>query len=125
MPLRPSSPRSSGSAPGFRDRVIGQTISTTSQLAAHNLNFVGGDIMTGAKDFRQLVFGPRITLSPYRIGVLGMYICSAATPPGPGADGMCGTTPDKSYVETLALNGKPHNLGRDAGPIHSTTITPC
>jgi len=42
MPLRPSSPRSSGSAPGFRDRVIGQTISTTSQLAAHNLNFVGG-----------------------------------------------------------------------------------
>ena len=29
-------------APGFRDRVIGQTISTTSQLAAHNLNFVGG-----------------------------------------------------------------------------------
>jgi len=91
MPLRPSSPRSSGSAPGFRDLVIGQTISTTTQLAAHNLNSVGGDIMTGAKDFRQLVFGPRITLSPYRIGVLGMYICSAATPPGPGADGMCGT----------------------------------
>ena len=88
-------------APGFRDRVIGQTISTTSQLAAHNLNFVGGDIMTGAKDFRQLVFGPRITLSPYRIGVPGMYICSAATPPGPGAHGMCGPTPDKPHLETL------------------------
>jgi phytoene dehydrogenase-like protein len=77
-------------APGFRDRVIGQTISTTTQLAAYNPNFVGGDIMTGAKDLRQLVFGPRITLSPYRIGVPGMYICSAATPPGPGAHGMCG-----------------------------------
>lgn len=46
--------------------------------------------MTGATDFRQLVFGPRITLSPCRIGVPGMYICSAATPPGPGAHGVCG-----------------------------------
>jgi phytoene dehydrogenase-like protein len=37
-----------------------------------------------------LTFGPRVTLSPYKIGVRGMYICSAATPPGPGAHGMCG-----------------------------------
>ncbi|MUM35011.1 FAD-dependent oxidoreductase, partial [Mycobacterium sp. CBMA361] len=35
-------------------------------------------------------FGPRTTLSPYTIGVPGMYICSAATPPGPGGHGMCG-----------------------------------
>ena len=51
-------------APGFRDYVIGQTVSTTTKLAAFNPNFVGGEIMTGAKDFRQLVFGPRIKLSP-------------------------------------------------------------
>ena len=38
----------------------------------------------------QLVFGPRPTVHPYRLGVPGMYICSAATPPGPGAHGMCG-----------------------------------
>ena len=59
-------------------------------MSAYNPNYVGGDIVTGAKDIRQLVFGPRITFSPYRIGVPGMYICSAATPPGPGAHGMCG-----------------------------------
>ena len=64
--------------------------SSTTQLAAYNPNYVGGDIMTGSKDIRQLTFGPRITLSPYTIGVPGMYICSAATPPGPGAHGMCG-----------------------------------
>jgi phytoene dehydrogenase-like protein len=77
-------------APGFRERIVGQTVRTTTQMAAYNANYVGGDIMTGAKDIRQLTFGPRITLSPYRTGVPGMYICSAATPPGPGAHGMCG-----------------------------------
>jgi phytoene dehydrogenase-like protein len=77
-------------APGFRDRIVGTAVRTTTEFASYNPNYVGGDIMTGAKDIRQLTFGPRITLSPYRIGVPGMYICSAATPPGPGAHGMCG-----------------------------------
>ncbi|MGW4532347.1 phytoene desaturase family protein [Nocardia sp. NPDC004340] len=77
-------------APGFRDRVIGYTVRPTGEFAIHNPNFTGGDIMTGSKDIRQLVFGPRITLSPYTMGIPGMYICSAATPPGPGAHGMCG-----------------------------------
>jgi phytoene dehydrogenase-like protein len=77
-------------APGFRDRIVGQTVRATTQMATYNANYVGGDIMTGSKDIRQLTFGPRITLSPYKIGVPGMYICSAAAPPGPGAHGMCG-----------------------------------
>ena len=77
-------------APGFRDRIIGHTVRSTTQMASYNPNFVAGDIMTGAKDIRQLTFGPRITLSPYSVGVPGTYICSAATPPGPGAHAMCG-----------------------------------
>ncbi|MCC3316053.1 phytoene desaturase family protein [Nocardia africana] len=77
-------------APGFRERIVGQAVRSTTEMAVYNPNYVGGDIMTGAKDIRQLVFGPRTTLSPYSLGVPGMYICSAATPPGPGAHGMCG-----------------------------------
>ncbi|WP_041781966.1 phytoene desaturase family protein [Mycolicibacterium chubuense] len=77
-------------APGFRDRIVGYTVRTTIAMAGYNTNYLGGDIMTGAKDIRQLTFGPRITLSPYSTGAAGMYICSAATPPGPGAHGMCG-----------------------------------
>lgn len=77
-------------APGFRNRIVGQTIRSTTAMAAYNANYTGGDIMTGAKDIRQLTFGPRITLSPYTTGATGIYICSAATPPGPGAHGMCG-----------------------------------
>ena len=52
-------------APGFRDRIVGMTIRTTTQMSTYNPNFVGGDILTGSKDIRQLTFGPRITLSPY------------------------------------------------------------
>ncbi|WP_322857385.1 phytoene desaturase family protein [Mycobacterium shigaense] len=89
-------------APGFRDRIVGQVVRSTTQLAAYNANYVGGDIMTGAKDIRQLVFGPRITLSPYEIGIPGRYICSAATPPGPGAHGMCGANAAGLALEYLA-----------------------
>lgn len=77
-------------APGFRDRIVGRAVRSTTQMAAYNPNYVGGDIVTGAKDIRQVVLGPRATFSPYRVGVPGMYICSAATPPGPGVHGMCG-----------------------------------
>ena len=82
-------------APGFRDRIVGYTVRSTMQMAAYNPNYGGGDIMTGSKDIRQLMFGPRVTLSPYRVGVPGMFICSAATPPGPGAHGMCGANAAK------------------------------
>ncbi|GAB2533117.1 phytoene desaturase family protein [Nocardia heshunensis] len=89
-------------APGFRDRIVGHTVRTTTELASHNPNFTGGDIMTGAKDIRQLVFGPRITLSPYATGIPGMYLCSAATPPGPGAHGMCGANAAQLALDRLA-----------------------
>lgn len=77
-------------APGFRERIIGTAVRSTTEMAVYNPNYVGGDIVSGAKTSRQLLFGPRITLSPYRVGIPGMYLCSAATPPGPGAHGMCG-----------------------------------
>src|SRR5208282_1273562 len=64
-------------APGFRDRIVGRAVRSTTQMAAYNPNYVGGDIVTGAKDIPQVVFGPRTTVSPYRVGVPGMYICSA------------------------------------------------
>jgi phytoene dehydrogenase-like protein len=88
-------------APGFRERIIGQTVRSTAEMASYNANYVGGDIMTGSKDIRQLTFGPRITPAPYRIGVAGMYICSAATPPGPGAHGMCGANAAKVALADL------------------------
>jgi phytoene dehydrogenase-like protein len=89
-------------APGFRERVVGYEVRTPARLAEYNPNFVGGDINTGAEDIRQLVFGPRTTLSPYSLGTPGMYICSAATPPGPGAHGMCGANAAQTALRELA-----------------------
>jgi phytoene dehydrogenase-like protein len=77
-------------APGFRERIVGLQIRTPAQFAEYNPNYVGGDIITGAKTIPHVVLGPRATLNPYRVGLPGHYICSAATPPGPGAHGMCG-----------------------------------
>jgi len=88
-------------APGFRERIVGQIVRTTTQMASYHANYVGGDIMTGSKDICQLTFWPRITLSPYRVGIPGMYICSAATPPGPGAHGMCGANAAESALRDL------------------------
>jgi phytoene dehydrogenase-like protein len=89
-------------APGFRDRVVGLAVRSTTEMAVYNRNYVGGDILTGAKDIRQLVFGPRATLNPYALGIPGMYICSAATPPGPGAHGMCGAHAAQHALEFLS-----------------------
>ena len=77
-------------APGFRDRIVGTSERSAPGFAAYDSNFVGGDILTGAKTVPQLVFGPRPTLQPYDVGLPGHFICSASTPPGPGAHGMCG-----------------------------------
>ncbi|MEU7050939.1 phytoene desaturase family protein [Streptomyces eurythermus] len=77
-------------APGFRDRVRATYVRSTTELSRRNENHVGGDIVAGANDARQLVFRPRAALDPYATGIPGVYLCSAATPPGAGAHGMCG-----------------------------------
>jgi phytoene dehydrogenase-like protein len=45
--------------------------------------------------------GPRLTLTPYDLGTPGMYLCSAATPPGPGAHGMCGANAAERALSRL------------------------
>jgi phytoene dehydrogenase-like protein len=77
-------------APGFRDRILARHVRSVATMEAHNANYVGGDVVTGSNDPRQLLFRPRLALDPYATGVPGVYLCSAATPPGAGAHGMCG-----------------------------------
>ena len=77
-------------APGFRDRVVGTAVRSTTEMAVYSPNYVGGDIIGGAATFLQTVFRPRVSLDPYTTGVPGTYLCSASTPPGAGAHGMCG-----------------------------------
>ena len=77
-------------APGFRERIVGMAVRSATEMAVHNANYVGGDIIGGAASPSQLLFRPRFARDPYFTGVPGTYLCSASTPPGAGAHGMCG-----------------------------------
>ncbi len=77
-------------APGFRDRVVGTAVRSTTEMSRYNENFVGGDIIGGAGSPLQTVFRPRVSANPYATGIPGVYLCSSSTPPGAGAHGMCG-----------------------------------
>jgi phytoene dehydrogenase-like protein len=91
-------------APGFRERIVASNTRGPADLEAYNANYVGGDIITGANTPVQLLFRPRFALDPYSTGAPGLYICSAATPPGAGAHGMGGYNAARSalrYLERL------------------------
>ena len=75
-------------APGFRERVLARSVMTPADLERHNANLVGGDIGAGVVDLGQ--FFTRPTWREYSTPLAGVYICSAATPPGVGVHGMCG-----------------------------------
>jgi phytoene dehydrogenase-like protein len=89
-------------APGFRERIVESTVRNPVEMGEYNANYVGGDILTGANTPRQMVFRPRATLDPYSTGVAGVYICSAATPPGAGAHGMNGYNAARSALKRLS-----------------------
>ena len=90
-------------APGFRERIVAMSVRPTSEVAARNLNYIGGDIITGANTPRQVLLRPRPALNPYDTGIPGMWICSAATPPGAGVHGMCGWNAAQSVLSNLGL----------------------
>jgi phytoene dehydrogenase-like protein len=75
-------------APGFRDRVLARAVMRPADVERYNPNYVGGDIGAGITDLRQLFTRP--TWRTYSTPVRGLYLCSAATPPGVGVHGMCG-----------------------------------
>ena len=88
-------------APGFRERIVESASRTPAELAAYNANYVGGDIITGANRPIQVLIRPRLALDPYSTGIEGVYICSAATPPGAGAHGMNGYNAARSAIRRL------------------------
>jgi phytoene dehydrogenase-like protein len=87
-------------APGFRARVLARSVMTPADLERRNANLVGGDIASGVTDLRQLFARP--TWRWYSTPVRGLYLCSAATPPGVGVHGMCGYwAAQRALKETL------------------------
>jgi phytoene dehydrogenase-like protein len=90
-------------APGFRDLVLARTTKTAVQEEEHNASYVGGDINAGAATLRQMVFRPTARWNRYRTALKGVYLCSAATPPGGGVHGMCGLGAARSALRDLGV----------------------
>jgi len=87
-------------APGFQATILARHTMGPAEMEAKNANLVGGDITGGAATVRQLFTRP--FLGMYATPVAGLYLCSASTPPGGGAHGMCGY-----YAARVALNATP------------------
>ena len=77
-------------APGFQARILSRHAMRCADLAAHNANYVGGDINGGAATLRQLFARPVSLLAAYATPNPRLFLCSASTPPGGGVHGMCG-----------------------------------
>lgn len=88
-------------APGLRERIVARATRSPAEIEAANPNLIEGDIATGANGPVQLLLRPRITPVPYWTGIPGVFICSAATPPGAGAHGICGYNAAEAALRTL------------------------
>lgn len=89
-------------APGISGQVVSTHVRGAMDMQNYNANYVGGDIGTGATTPRQVVLRPRLALNPYKTGAPGVYLCSAATPPGGGVHGMCGHHAASAALDFLA-----------------------
>ena len=77
-------------APGFRDTIVERATKNAVQMQAWNPAYLGGDISNGEPSLRQMLARPVPRWNTYRTPVRGVYLASAATPPGPAVHGMCG-----------------------------------
>ncbi len=88
-------------APGFRDLVLARSVRTAADMGAHNPNYVGGDISSGAATLRQMIGRPVTSFHPYATPNERLFLCSASTPPGPGVHGMCGYFAARTALKKL------------------------
>ena len=88
-------------APGFRDVILARSTFTAVATEEHNPSYVGGDINAGAATVRQMILRPTAQWNPYRTALPGVFLCSAATPPGGGVHGMCGLGAARAALRDL------------------------
>ncbi|GHJ43850.1 dehydrogenase [Catellatospora sp. TT07R-123] len=95
-------------APGFRDLVLARAAAGPAEVARRNPNNLGGDIGNGRADGLRLLLRPVPVPVPYATPDPAVFLCSAATPPGPGVHGMCGYHAARTALRRV--------FGVDGGP---------
>ncbi|MDE0546193.1 NAD(P)/FAD-dependent oxidoreductase [Microbacterium sp. C7(2022)] len=77
-------------APGFSRGVIASRSMTAAERAEFNPADIGGDILGGQFTLAQAIRRPVVARVPWRTPLPGVYLGSAASPPGPGVTGLPG-----------------------------------
>ena len=93
-------------APGFRDTVLERYTKNAVAMERWNPSYLGGDISNGQATLRQMLARPVPRWNTYKTPLRGVYLGSAATPPGPGVHGMCGAGAARSALRHLG-GGRP------------------
>jgi phytoene dehydrogenase-like protein len=88
-------------APGFRDTVLATHVLRPPDFQAYNPNYLGGDIIGGVQDWRQMFTRPVARANPYSTPDPALFLCSAATPPGAGVHGMAGWHAARSALDRV------------------------
>jgi phytoene dehydrogenase-like protein len=88
-------------APGFRDCIMAHHTMNCAEMEAYNPNYIGGDVIGGITDWRQLFTRPVGMFNPYATPNSKIFLCSASTPPGGGVHGMCGYWAAESVVKRV------------------------
>jgi len=89
-------------APGFRDRVLARHTINCADYERYNPNLIGGDIVGGVSDWRQLLTRPVVRAKPHTTPNPSIFLCSASTPPGAGVHGMCGYWAAREAMDMLS-----------------------
>jgi phytoene dehydrogenase-like protein len=95
-------------APGFRDTILARHTITAPELERRNPNDVGGEISDGMASLRQMMLRPVPRWNTYKTPIDGVFLASAATPPGPAVHGMCGDNAARVALrEVFGIREKP------------------
>jgi phytoene dehydrogenase-like protein len=95
-------------APGFRDTVLARHTITAPELERHNPNDLGGEISDGMATLRQMLLRPVPRWNTYKTPLDGVFLASAATPPGPAVHGMSGDNAARTALrEVFGVREKP------------------
>lgn len=88
-------------APGFQDCVKARHTMNCEDFAAYNPNLIGGDIVGGVTDWRQLLTRPVARWKPHTTPNPSIYLCSSSTPPGGGVHGMGGYWASEEVLKAI------------------------
>ena len=95
-------------APGFRDTILTRSTISAPEMEAGNPNDLGGEIANGEPSLRQMLARPVPRWNTYKTPIDGVFLCSAATPPGPAVHGMCGDNAARTVLrEVFGIRHKP------------------